>query len=88
MKAIGAAAVTRTVGVVALTPAMVVGAGMATGVIWLFLGTTGLAKRISLWVPPPTLLGVVMGLGSSFMLEGIRMMSERRAAKPPRTLNR
>jgi len=77
MKAIGAAAITQTVGAVALTPAMVVGAGIATGVIWLFLGTTGLAKRISLWVPRPALLGVVMGLGFSFMLEGIRMMSER-----------
>ncbi len=77
MKAIGAAAVTQTAGVVALTPAMVVGAGMATGAIWLFLGTTGLAKRVSLWVPRPALLGVIMGLGFSFMLEGIRMMSER-----------
>lgn len=77
MKAIGAAAVTQTAGVVALTPAMVVGAGMATGAIWLFLGATGLAKRVSLWVPRSALLGVVMGLGFSFMLEGIRMMSER-----------
>ncbi|OGA17359.1 MAG: sulfate transporter [Betaproteobacteria bacterium RIFCSPLOWO2_02_FULL_63_19] len=77
MKAIGAAAVTQTVGAVALTPAMVVGAGLATGVIWLFLGATGLAKRLSLSVPRPALLGVVMGLGFSFMLEGIRMMSER-----------
>ena len=77
MKAIGAAAVTQTVGAVALTPAMVVGAGLATGVIWLFLGATGLAKRLSSSVPRPALLGVVMGLGFSFMLEGIRMMSER-----------
>lgn len=77
MKAIGAAAVTQTVGNVALSPAMVVGAGVATSVIWLFLGATGLAKRMSSWVPRPALLGVVMGLGFSFMLEGIRMMSER-----------
>lgn len=27
------------------------------------------------WVPRPALLGVVMGLGFSFMLEGIRMMA-------------
>ena len=77
MKAIGAAAVTQTVGAVAFTPAMVVGAGVATGLIWLFLGATGLAKRMSSWVPRPALLGVVMGLGFSFMLEGIRMMSAR-----------
>ena len=75
MKAIGAAAVTQTISSAAFTPAMVVGAGLATGVIWFFLGATGLAKRLSAWVPRPALLGVVMGLGFSFMLEGIRMMS-------------
>lgn len=75
MKAIGAAAVTQTAGIVALTPTMVVGAGVATAAIWLLLGATGLAQRISAWVPRPALLGVVMGLGFSFMLEGIRMMS-------------
>ncbi len=75
MKAIGAAAVTQTAGIVALTPAMVTGAGVATAAIWLFLGATGLAQRISAWVPRPALLGVVMGLGFSFMLEGLHMMS-------------
>lgn len=77
MKAIGAAAITQTAGAVALTSSMVVGAGLATALIWLFLGLTGLAKRIASWVPRPALLGVVMGLGFSFMLEGIRMMAER-----------
>jgi len=75
MKVIGAAAVTHTAGAVAVTQSMVVGAGMVTAAIWLFLGLTGLAKRLSSWVPRPVLLGVVMGLGFSFMLEGIRMMS-------------
>ncbi len=77
MKAIGAAAITQTAGAIVLTPAMVIGAGVATSVFWLLLGATGLAKRISSWVPRPALLGVVMGLGFSFMLEGIRMMSQR-----------
>ncbi|MFA6311013.1 MAG: putative sulfate/molybdate transporter [Sterolibacterium sp.] len=77
MKAIGAAAITQTAGVVALTPNMVIGAGIATSVIWLALGMTGFAKRISAWIPKPALLGVVMGLGFSFMLEGIRMMSQQ-----------
>ena len=75
MKAIGAAAVTQTAGIMVLTPTMVIGAGVATAAIWLFLGATGLAKRISAWVPRPALLGVVMGLGFSFMLEGLRMMA-------------
>ena len=76
MKAIGAAAVTQTVGAVALTPAMVAGAGLVTGAIWLGLAATGLAKRLAQWIPKPALLGVVMGLGFSFMLEGIRMMAQ------------
>ena len=77
MKSIGAAAVTQTAGAIVLTPAMVIGAGVATGVIWFLLGVTGLAKRLSAWIPRPALLGVVMGLGFSFMLEGIRMMAEQ-----------
>jgi len=75
MKAIGAAAVTQTAGAIVLTQSMVIGAGVATAVLWLFLGLTGLAKRFSAWIPRPALMGVVMGLGFSFMLEGIRMMS-------------
>lgn len=76
MKAIGAAAITQMAGAVALTPALVAGAGVATGLIWLALAASGLAKRLALWIPKPALLGVVMGLGFSFMLEGIRMMAQ------------
>lgn len=76
MKAIGAAAITQTAGTVALTPALVAGAGVATGLIWLLLAASGLAKRLAQWIPKPALLGVVMGLGFSFMLEGIRMMAQ------------
>lgn len=77
MKAIGAAALTQTAGAVALTPSIVIGASVATSIVWLILGLTGLAKRFSTWIPKPALLGVVMGLGFSFMLEGIRMMSQQ-----------
>lgn len=77
MKAIGAAAVTQTAGSVVLAPGVIIGAGVATSIIWLILGLTGLAKRLSVWIPKPALLGVVMGLGFSFMLEGIRMMSQQ-----------
>ncbi len=74
MKAIGAAAITQTVGATTLTPAIVTGAGLATGVIWLVLAATGLAKRFSKWIPKPVLAGIVLGLGFSFMLEGLRRM--------------
>ncbi len=74
MKAIGTAAATHAAGV-AVTPAVVVGAGIATAVIWLALGATGLAKRLAQLIPLPALLGVVMGLGFGFMIEGTRMMA-------------
>ncbi len=77
MKAIGAAAITGAAGSAVLTPAIVVGAGLATGLIWTLLGVTGLAKRLAKLIPRPALLGVVMGLGFSFMLEGIRMMAQQ-----------
>ncbi len=76
MKAIGAAAFTQTSQMVALTSSNVVGAGVVTGLIWLLRGATGFAHRLVRWVPRPALLGVVMGLGFSFMLEGIRMMAQ------------
>lgn len=74
MKTIGTAAATQAAGV-AVTPGIVVGAGLATAIIWLVLGATGLAKRFAQWIPRSTLLGVVMGLGFSFMLAGTRMMA-------------
>ncbi|MCE3274098.1 MAG: sulP2 [Ramlibacter sp.] len=75
MKAIGAVAVTQGIGAVTLTPLMVAGAGVVTAAMWLFLAATGLARWIANWIPRPALLGVVMGLGFTFMLEGIRMMA-------------
>lgn len=76
MKAIGAAAITQGGALSAMTSATVVGAGVVTGLIWLLLAATGLARRLTRWVPKAALLGVVMGLGFSFMLEGIRMMAQ------------
>ena len=75
MKAIGAVAIAQAAGVVALTPMLVVAAGLVTAALWLFLAATGLAKWIAQWIPRSALLGVVLGLGFTFMLEGIRMMA-------------
>jgi MFS superfamily sulfate permease-like transporter len=77
MKAIGAAAITQTSAMASLTAATVMGAGVVTGVIWIVLAATGMARRLTRWVPRPAMLGVVMGLGFSFMLEGIRMMAQQ-----------
>ena len=75
MKAVGAAAAVSSAGVV-VTPAILAASGLVTAVIWLVLGATGLARRMAGWIPRPALLGVILGLGFSFMLEGVRMMSE------------
>lgn len=75
MKAIGAAAVSQSMLAAGLGAAAVVGAALTTGLLWIVLAVTGLGRRAASWVPRSALLGVVMGLGFSFMLEGIRMMS-------------
>ena len=75
MKAIGAAAVSQATLAAGLGAAVVVGAALTTGLLWIALAVTGMGRRAASWVPRPALLGVVMGLGFSFMLEGIRMMS-------------
>lgn len=75
MKAIGAAAVSQATLAAGLSSAVVVGAALTTGLLWIVLAVSGLGRRAASWVPRSALLGVVMGLGFSFMLEGIRMMS-------------
>jgi len=76
MKAIGAVATTQAAQTITLTPYAVYGAGLVTGVIWLVLGLSGAAKRVTDWVTRSVAIGIIMGLGFSFMLEGIRMMSQ------------
>jgi MFS superfamily sulfate permease-like transporter len=74
MKAIGAVATTNAAHGVALTnPNVVYAAGLATGVIWLVLGLTGLANRVARIMGRPVGQGIVLGLGLSFMLDGIEM---------------
>lgn len=76
MKAIGAIAIAQTAGSAVLTPAMVVAAGLVTGLVWLLLAVSGLATKLARLVPPQVLIGIVMGLGFSFMREGIAMMGQ------------
>ena len=71
MKAIGAAAVTQ---VSAVTPGMVWGAGIFTGIFWLVMGLTGMLDAISKFISKPVVKGIVLGLGLSFIVQGIRMM--------------
>jgi len=75
MKAIGAAAASHATQTIVLTPQGVFIGGLATGVFWLALGATGLSQRLSRLVPRPIAIGIVLGLGFGFMLEGLRMMA-------------
>jgi MFS superfamily sulfate permease-like transporter len=75
MKAIGAIAVTQAAQTAVITPAAIYGAGLITGVIWLILGLTGAASRITKLVSRPVVVGIILGLGMSFMLEGVKMMA-------------
>ncbi|HEY0876922.1 MAG TPA: putative sulfate/molybdate transporter [Zeimonas sp.] len=75
MKLIGASAILYAQAGVTMTPEVVVAAGLFTGLVWIALGITGLAERFSEWIPREALLGVVMGLGFGFMLEGLRTMT-------------
>jgi Molybdate transporter of MFS superfamily len=76
MKAIGAVASTQAAQTATITPATVYGASLATGLIWLALGLTGTAKYIAGLVPRFVVVGIVLGLGMGFMLQGIRTMSD------------
>jgi MFS superfamily sulfate permease-like transporter len=75
MKAIGAVAATQAAQTATILPTTVYAADIATGVIWLILGLTGAARHISALVPRTVVIGIVLGLGIGFMLEGIRWMS-------------
>jgi len=75
MKAAGAVAVTQAAQTAVITSGAVVGASLATGLVWLFLGLTGTARRIAVVVPRYVVIGIVLGLGMAFMIEGVKMMA-------------
>ena len=75
MKAAGAVAATQAAQTAIITPAAVLGAGLATGLLWLLLGLTGTARRVAALIPRIVVVGIVLGLGMAFMIEGIKMMA-------------
>jgi hypothetical protein len=76
MKAAGAIATTQGAQTLTLTPATAHGASLVTGLIWLVLGLTGTANRVANLVKRPIVVGIILGLGLGFMIEGAKMMSE------------
>jgi hypothetical protein len=75
MKAIGAIAATGAAQTAIITPQAVAVAALATGLIRLAIGASGAADRVARSIGRPVTLGITLGLGIAFMLEGTRMMS-------------
>jgi xanthine/uracil/vitamin C permease (AzgA family) len=75
MKAIGAVATTQAAQTASVTAGAVYGAGLVTGAIWLILGLTGTAKRVADLASRPVAIGIILGLGLSFMLDGAKLMA-------------
>ena len=75
MKALGAVATTQAAQTALITPHAVYSAGLVTGIIWLLLGLTGATSWITRVVSRPVVVGIVLGLGLAFMLEGIKLMA-------------
>jgi hypothetical protein len=72
MKAAGAIATTQAAQTLIITPAMVWGASLATGIVWLVLGLTGTAHHVAKLITRPVVLGIILGLGFGFMIEGAK----------------
>ena len=71
MKAIGTAAIAHA-GVI--TAGAVWVAAAATGLAWLALGVSGLVTWVAALTSRPVVRGIVLGLGLSFILEGVTLM--------------
>jgi MFS superfamily sulfate permease-like transporter len=75
MKAIGAVAATQAAQSIVIVPNAVYAAGLVTGLVWLLLGITGTAKKVADIVSRPVAIGIILGLGFGFMIEGVKMMA-------------
>jgi MFS superfamily sulfate permease-like transporter len=69
MKAIGAAAVAG-----GISPAALFASGLTTGLFWLVIGLTGTIGYVARLATKPVVRGIMLGLGLSFIVEGIHRM--------------
>jgi MFS superfamily sulfate permease-like transporter len=71
MKAIGGMAISHAG---TITPGMIWGSGIFTGLFWLLMGGTGAITWIEKITTKPVVRGIMLGLGLSFIIEGLGMM--------------
>lgn len=70
MKAIGAAAIAG-----GISPLALFGSGITTGIFWLLAGVTGAIRPIAGLATRPVVRGIMLGLGLSFMVDGVHRMA-------------
>jgi MFS superfamily sulfate permease-like transporter len=58
-----------------ITPAAIFVSGIVTGLFWLALGITGAVSWLAALTARPVVRGIVLGLGLTFILEGVNFMS-------------
>src|SRR3989304_1909970 len=73
MKAIGGMAIAHPE---AITHGMIWGSGIFTGLFWLLMGLTGAITWIEKITTKPVVRGIMLGLGLSFIVEGLSMMKQ------------
>ena len=71
MKAIGGMAIAHAG---TITHGMIWASGIFTGVLWLLMGITGATTWIQKITTKPVVRGIMLGLGMSFIVEGLNMM--------------
>jgi MFS superfamily sulfate permease-like transporter len=71
MKAIGGMAIAHAG---SITPGMIWGSGIFTGLFWLLMGVTGAITWIEKVTTKPVVRGIMLGLGLSFIMEGLGMI--------------
>lgn len=72
MKAIGTAAISHAG---AITANAIWASGFFSGLFWLVMGLTGAVTWIAKITSRPVVHGIILGLGLSFILEGVKMMA-------------
>jgi hypothetical protein len=73
MKAIGGMAIAHAG---SITQGMIWASGIFTGIFWLLMGITGAITWIEKVTTKPVVRGIMLGLGLSFIAEGLNMMRE------------
>ena len=71
MKAIGGMAISHAG---SITPGMIWGSGIFTGLFWILMGVTGAITWIEKVTTKPVIRGIMLGLGLGFIIEGLGMM--------------